>query len=100
LCNCTVAREVDPRATHTSSKKEYEGWYLLQFRNVPCNILEKADSLKSEAKKLSSKLHHNILGKSFPYSYKIIRISYLCNKSLDNYKSESFVFKLDELLNE
>lgn len=96
-CQCFVRREVNPHAIKAKPNTYDKGWYIIVLDSVQCSILDNEDSLKAIGYTIAKKLHNEVLGKEFKYSYDYITVFYFCHTLPNQGKIECFDYQIKEL---
>ena len=96
-CNCIVSREFDPRKPFQRPNLEEKTNYTISFDSISVSKINNYDSLEKVSYSIATKLHKEILGLEFDYSYDEIVIFYSARIDAINYKIESFTYKTDSL---
>lgn len=91
----TVFRELYPNSKDVILKADELRYYSLTI-HVPCEVLKKKDSLKSQASSIAKNLKSNLLTNDFKYSFNYswdkIYIDFVCSPTKGYEESESFEF--------
>ncbi|MDJ1485882.1 hypothetical protein QNI16_35705 [Cytophagaceae bacterium YF14B1] len=81
-CCCSVVRSVNPRDNDIFFSKAEKsdlfskGSYIIEMDRLHVGVLDKKDSLQKASRQIAKKLHKQVLGKAFAYSYDEITVIY------------------------